>query len=127
MPFVLDIAKSEVKEIDLRQLAHLGDAVFELYEREIELLSNPNSKKMHASVVSRVNATAQAGLLENLMPDLTREESDLVRRARNLKPGNFKKIDQNTYRYATAFEALIGFLYLTDRNRLKEILEKTRR
>ena len=48
-----------------------------------------------------------------------------MRRARNLKVGNFKKVDQSVYRQATAFEALIGYLYVTDMERLKQILAIT--
>ena len=126
MPFVLKLDDGAVSDIDLRRLAHLGDAVFELYERELELLPNPSSKKMHDSVVSRVNARSQAKILENLMPHLNESEAYLVKRARNLKTSGYKKIDQNIYRYATAFEALIGYLYLSDQNRMIEILQKTR-
>ncbi len=71
----------QVKEIPLRSLAHLGDAVFELFERERELLASVTVKKMHDQVVSRVNSKEQARLIALLKPNLTEDELDIVRRA----------------------------------------------
>lgn len=111
---------SDVKDVSLRSLAHLGDAVFHLHEREREVARTSSARQMHKR--ARVKATQQAELLKLLMPALTENENDVVRRARNLKVGGFRKVDQNSYRHATAFEALLGFLYLTDQARLREIL-----
>lgn len=105
----------------MRQLAHLGDAVFHLFEREREIAKNSSASQMHKR--ARVGAIQQAKLLHQLEPLLTEPELDLTRRARNTKTSGFKKIDQATYRQATAFEALLGFLYLTDIVRLREILQ----
>lgn len=116
----------QVKEIPLRSLAHLGDAVFELFERERELLASVTVKNMHDQVVSRVNSKEQARLITLLKPNLTEDELDIVRRARNLKPAGFRRnVEQATLRQATAFEALIGYRFLTDENRLKELLDLT--
>ncbi len=82
-----------------------------------------SARQMHKR--ARVKATQQAELLQLVMPSLTEAESDLVRRARNMKATGFRKVDQNSYRHATAFEALLGYLYLTDFARLKEILQIT--
>lgn len=115
-----------VKEIDLRSLAHLGDAVFELHERERELLQQATVKSLHNKVVGRVNSKEQARLLVNLKPLLTEAEQDIVRRARNLKVSGFRRnVEQSVMRQATAFEALIGFLYLTDEARLQDLLALT--
>lgn len=116
----------QVKEIPLRSLAHLGDAVFELFERERELLASVTVKSMHDQVVSRVNSKEQARLIALLKPNLTEDELDIVRRARNLKPAGFRRnVEQTTLRQATAFEALIGYRFLTDENRLEELLDLT--
>lgn len=106
-------------------LAHLGDAVFELYEREREVLTASSAQKLHKNVVRRVNAVSQAAILEALMDHLVDAEKDIVRRARNLKVTGSRKVDQNSYRYATALEALVGYLYLTDKARLTEVLDLT--
>ena len=117
------IETSDVKDVSLRSLAHLGDAVFHLYEREREVTRTSSASQMHKR--ARVKATQQAELLQLLMPSLSEFELDLVRRARNLKATGFRKVDQTSYRHATAFEALLGYLYLTDFARLKEILRIT--
>ncbi len=117
------IETAQAKDVSLRSLAHLGDAVFHLYEREREVTRTSSASQMHKR--ARVKATQQAELLQSLMPFLTLAELDLVRRARNLKATGFRKVDQTSYRHATAFEALLGYLYLTDLTRLKEILQIT--
>lgn len=115
-----------VKDIPLRNLAHLGDAVFELFEREREVIAAATVRKLHNQVVSRVNSKEQARLLELLKPALTEDELDMVRRARNLKPGGFRRnVEQSILRQATAFEALIGYRFLTDEDRLQELLALT--
>ncbi len=116
---------AEAKEVPLRMLAHLGDAVFELYEREREVMTASNAQKLHKSVVRRVNAVSQAAILEALMEHLNDAEKDIVRRARNLKVSGSRKVDQTSYRHATALEALVGYLYLTDKVRLTELLDLT--
>ncbi|MBN8659376.1 MAG: ribonuclease III [Candidatus Obscuribacter phosphatis] len=129
LSFMPDLAQEErqraVKELDLRSLAHLGDAVFELYERQRQILEQSTVRKLHDKVVGRVNSKEQARLLLALKPHLTEEENDIVRRARNLKAGIRRNVEQATLRQATAFEALIGFLYLTDETRLRLLLDMT--
>ena len=119
-----------VKEVDLRSLAHLGDAVFELHTRERVFSSDrarvSSVQKLHNKVVGRVNSKEQARLLNMLKPHLNEIEEDIVRRARNLKVGGFRKnVEQSVLRQATAFEALIGFLYLLDESRLEVVLDLT--
>lgn len=111
-----------MQELSPRVLAHLGDGVFELFERERQVTQSRNAAKMHKRVQTRVNAVTQASILDQLMEHLSEEESDIVRRARNVKPNTYRKIDQSSYRKSTAFEALLGYLFLTNPQRLKEIL-----
>ncbi|MDX2105504.1 MAG: ribonuclease III domain-containing protein [Candidatus Melainabacteria bacterium] len=110
------------QELSPRLLANLGDAVFELFERERQVTVSRNAAKMHRKVQTRVNAVTQASILDQLMEHLNEEENDIVRRARNVKPNTYRKIDQSSYRKSTAFEALLGYLFLTNPQRLKEIL-----
>lgn len=111
--------------LSLSLLAHLGDAVFHLFEREKEIYSAVTAKQLHSRVNSRVNAEKQAELLDLLTPTLNEQELDLVRRARNMKASNLKRAAQAVSRKATAFEALLGFLYLEDPDRLRYILSLT--
>ena len=57
--------------------------------------------------------------------ELNDDEKNIVRRGRNAENHHVpKNATVEEYSYATAFEALIGYLYLTKQNvRLKEILE----
>ncbi|HOE56055.1 MAG TPA: ribonuclease III domain-containing protein, partial [Bacillota bacterium] len=71
-----------------------------------------------------VKAKAQADILGRINELLTPEEQDIVRRGRNTKSSTVpKNADILDYRYATGFEALIGFLYLTGQtDRLMEVI-----
>lgn len=119
------ISSEEAKLIPLRKLAHLGDAVFTLYDREREILSTQTVQEMHDRVSQRSSASHQAGLLEKIYPQLDELEKDLVRRARNIKAPSGRSGGQSIYRQSTAFEALLGYLYLTSRKRLWELLAMT--
>lgn len=119
------VEKEKAKLIPLKVLAHLGDAVFHLFERERQTLTIKSAAQLHMQAASRVSALKQAELLAELMPQLSEEEADIVRRARNLKVSNYRKSGQDIYRQATAFEALLGYLHLTDESRLLSILRLT--
>jgi ribonuclease-3 family protein len=123
--FGFSIGKNEAKNLPLRVLAHLGDAVFSLYERERAIAADASAQQIHRKVILRVSASKQADLLGELAPHLTVEEQEIVRMARNLKPSSYNKSGQAAYRKATAFEALLGYLYLTDIERLTELLAIT--
>lgn len=95
--------------------AYVGDAVYELYIRE-KLVQNTKQKphKLHIESIKYVKASAQAQTLKKLEENLTEEEKDVVRRTRNTKNHHLpKNANVNDYMYATAFEGLIGYLYLT--------------
>ena len=108
--------------INIRNLAHLGDSVYELFIREYTITQTQNIKNLHKLTVSYVNAEFQAELLNKLEPELNEKELDIVRRGRNLAVTTAKRINHKTHRIATAFEALLGFLYLYDKNRLQNVL-----
>ena len=107
-------------------LAFIGDAVHTKFVREYVLLNNENSKinNYHNLAKKFCNASRQKEALEKITPQLTEEEKDIVRRARNAKSKHkAKNYDEEEYKKATAFEALIGYLYLSKQNeRLDEIL-----
>ncbi len=99
------------------QLAYVGDAVWELLVRQHLILRRLNVHHMHSECISRVNAGAQAGYMVRLSPELTEEEAGIVQRGRNAhaRHPSPRNQDPADYAEATAFEALIGFLYLTGR------------
>jgi ribonuclease-3 family protein len=51
-------------------------------------------------------------------------EQDILRRGRNASPRGPKRLDAAIYQRATGFEAVIGYLYLTDPPRLEELLQR---
>lgn len=107
--------------------AYVGDAVYELYIRTyLTSTTKLNPHKLHIESIKYVKAGAQAQILEDLMNDLTEEEQNIVRRARNTRNHHLpKNANVTEYMYSTAFEGLIGYLYLTGQNdRLEEILKK---
>lgn len=109
-------------------LAYIGDAVYEVYIRKLVYsrgILSPD--RMNTAAVRYVRAEAQAAACDALFPELTEREQSVARRAKNHKitsmPGN---VDFMTYKKATAFEALIGYLDLAGaEERMMEILEKT--
>lgn len=105
--------------------AYIGDSVYEIFIRN-ELINNSNAKphKLHIETVKYVKAKAQVETLNKIYDLLTDEEKDIVRRGRNVQNHHVpKNVDVAEYAYATAFEALIGYLYLSKKDeRLKEIL-----
>jgi ribonuclease-3 family protein len=108
-------------------LAYVGDAVFELWVRERLAGREPGKvTDLHQAAVALVRAPAQAALLRRLAGLLTPEEEEIVRRARNAKSGPAPRgVPVQDYRHATAFEALLGYLYLNGRQeRLEDLLNQ---
>ncbi len=114
--------KIDPDKLSLRLLAGLGDAVNSLIERERAILHTHSAKQMHNWTKERVNAHAQARNLETLQPFLNEKEQDLIRRGANLKLSNYGKAGQMLARQATAYEILLGYLYLSNTARLHELI-----
>ena len=107
--------------------AYVGDSVYEIFIRT-HLVETTKLKphKLHIETIKYVKAKAQAEMLQKLQDILTDKEKDIVRRTRNTENHHLpKNANPTDYMYATAFEGLIGYLYLSGQNdRLKEILSK---
>lgn len=116
----------DANNINVIALAYLGDSVYEVYIRR--MLINKGYVKvddMQKKAVKYVSAKGQVEILNKLMDNniLSDIELDIVRRGRNYKRSiHPKNTDIVTYKSSTGFEALIGYLYLSDISRLKEIL-----
>ncbi len=105
--------------VPLRNYAHIGDAVWEVFVRDYTIFKTSNSKLLHKITTDRVKASFQKEMLEAIASDLTEDEQELARRGRNLPIPVARRSIQQEYRPATAFEVLIGFWYLHDKNRLE--------
>lgn len=121
--------KNERLDVDMMSpliWAYVGDSVYELYIRT-HLVNTTKLKphKLHIESIKYVKAKAQAEILEKLTEILTDQEKEIVRRGRNAENHHLpKNATIQDYMYSTAFEALIGYLYLTKQDeRLKEVLE----
>ena len=112
-----------MEEINLRNYAYLGDAVWELYIREKTIKKTNNSQKLHKITTSLVKTQFQCEVLHLIEPFLTVEEQEISRRARNLPIPTGRRNIQSEYRQATAFEALIGWWYSHDTTRYGEIIK----
>lgn len=95
-----------------RALAHLGDAVYELWVREAAIGYSEKSQELHRYTTLRVKAHTQAVLLDSLLPTLPGDLQALAKRAQNLPVSVNRRSNQTTHRKATALEAVIGFWYL---------------
>lgn len=117
--------KSKVELMSPLTWAYVGDSVYELYIRTY-LVETTNLKphKLHINAIKYVKAKAQAETLKAIQENLSEEEKEIVRRTRNTENHHVaKNADLTDYMYATAFEGLIGYLYLKDeKERLDEIL-----
>lgn len=122
--------KVNANQLNSLALAYVGDAVYEIYVRRHLLQSGkvkPNH--LHREGTKYVSAKAQCQVLFRMMDEklLSEEELAVVMRGRNAKSGTVpKNTDVQTYHYSTAFEALMGFLYLTEKiERLEELILKS--
>jgi len=113
-----------MEKYHLRAYAHIGDAIYEVFIREKVIKHTSNSKKMHELTTKYVKAEFQIEALNYLIPILTEEENDIVRRSRNMPSTTFRRANQSLHRQATAFESLLGFQYINDKTRYNEILAK---
>ena len=106
------------------ELAYIGDAVYELYVRKALLGSGEHVRSLHKKAIQLVCCEAQAKALESIEPVLSEEESNIVRRARNAHQSPPKRANAADYHKATALEALIGYLYLTNQTERIDTLFK---
>jgi len=114
-------------QISAPALAFIGDAVYDLYIRGL-LISQGirNTGRLHNNAVGYVKASKQREAYENILSILNETEMKIAKRGRNANMGSIpKNADPADYSFATAFETLLGYLYLMkDRNRLLVILNK---
>lgn len=117
-----------VKSYSPLALAYIGDSVHTLYIRtRIMAAGDKKVNELHKICSRFVKAKAQSDAIHALLPILTEEEEAVYKRGRNAKSyTTAKNADVTTYRHATGFEALIGYLYLCKNNeRLNFLLDRS--
>lgn len=121
--------EADVKQIKSLALAYMGDAVFEVYVREHLLkMGQVKPNALHQTAIKYVSAKAQASVILEWLEsnNLNTMEKSIVSRGRNAKSGSIpKNTTVQTYRYSTAFEALIGYHYLAGNSDRLSVLLKT--
>ena len=106
------------------ELAYLGDTIYDLYVRTHLVESGGKVGALHRQAIHLVCAHAQSEALYRIEGALTREEADVVRRARNAHQSPPRSADPAEYHRATGLEALAGYLYATGQlQRLGQLLE----
>ena len=118
-----------VKEINVLVLAYLGDTIYEDYIRKYLINTGiGNVNDLQKESLKYVSANGQADFIKKLLDEdfCSEEEIGIIKRARNNSSKSHpKSCDVVTYRYATALEALIGYLELSDnKKRIDEIMER---
>ena len=114
------------KDKNVLVLAYLGDAIYEVYIRKYLIDKNiVKVDNLQKEAIKYVSAKAQAKIINNLIEKniLTEEELEIFYRARNHKGTRHpKNTDIVTYKHSTGFEAIIGYLYLENKERLNKII-----
>ncbi len=117
-------------EISTNSLAFLGDSVFTQYVREkLILTSKEQAGKLHRKAIKYVSAKSQSIIMDKLieMNFLTEHELEAFKRGRNSNSATVpRNVDVQTYKIATGFESMIGYLYCEKQlDRIEEIFEKS--
>lgn len=119
------LTKPQSKNHNVLTFAYVGDALFTLFVRTyLAERSTAKSGILHTQTTKFVKASYQSKLIELLTANLNEEELQIVLTARNAKTKNIaKNSNLEEYKKSTSFEALIGYLYITNQlQRLTEIL-----
>lgn len=131
MNIIEDLIEPKKDELQVNMMnplvwAYIGDSVYEMFIRNY-LVNNSNAKvhELHINAIKFVKAQTQAEILKSLESLLNENEKNIVRRTRNTQNHHIpKNADPSDYMYATAFEGLMGYLYLNkQQNRLKIIFD----
>lgn len=109
-------------------LAYIGDSIYDLMvKNHFVIKSNMQPEKYHKVVTSIVSANAQSAFIDSYMDKLTEKEQAVYKRGRNSSPHTkAKNASLENYLKATGFEAVLGYLYLSEQeDRLKEIIDES--
>lgn len=110
-----------MQELNIKNYAHIGDSVYEVFIREHTIMMTANLNRLHKLTVHFVNAGFQTELLDKLQPFLDEKENDISRRARNIPTSSSRRIDRALHSTATSLEAIIGYEYVHNKERYSEL------
>ena len=124
--FHLSAPKQDLLNMSSLGFAYLGDAVSEVMVRAwLCLHGKLTPGRQHKAALAYVAAPRQAALLERILPLLTQEEAQVLKRGRNASPHSYPKgATRQEYLAATGLETLFGWLYLRgETDRLNTLFE----
>ena len=113
----LDLKKIDPSMYSPLALAYVGDDAYDLVIRTFLLnQGNMQVNKINKRANTIVKAETQSKMVGIIEPFLTDEELAIYKRGRNAKSATTaKNASVNDYRRATGFEALMGYLYLSEK------------
>ena len=119
--------QTQTKAMNPLALAYIGDGLFSDTVRKYLIgCGQQNVNLMTKASISYVRASAQAQIIHALIPELTEDELRIVKRGRNVHSQVPKNASAADYCYATGFEALLGYLYLSgEPQRLEDLMVKS--
>ncbi|QCE09041.1 uncharacterized protein LOC114183347 [Vigna unguiculata] len=108
-------------------LAYIGDCIYELYARRHFLFPPLSIEEYNVRVMAVVRCEAQDALLQKLLESsfLSDQERDVLRWGKNIvssKTKTKKRAGTAVYSRASSLETLVGYLYLTNVNRLEKLM-----
>ena len=120
------LSRTELMKIGSRELAYLGDSIYEACIRKRLMLDGvPEIRHMNERSEDYVSASSQAAILDEIKDELTDEEKAVARRGRNSRikhPAKSASIQE--YRKATALESVFGYLSVTGNDeRIEELAD----
>lgn len=120
-----ELSKKDIRTYSPLTLAYIGDSIYDLIIRTMLVeRGNAQVNRLHQNASKMVKASAQKDILHVIMDELTEEELGFYKRGRNAKSVTVaKNASMSDYRIATGFEALMGYLYMTEQmERIFELL-----
>lgn len=117
----------DVKELNGTAFAFLGDAVYSLHVREFYIEHGYRQGKVLQKLCNNyVSAKAQTKVFNRLNEQAFFNETELeiFKRGRNSIGHIPKNGNLQTYTVASGLEAIVGYLYLVDKERLELFFEK---
>lgn len=118
------LSKKDIRDYTGLELAFIGDAIWELEIRRYYLQFGYSIPTLNKYVKNKVNARYQSLIYKQIIEDLDEEFKTIGKRAKNSNIKTFPKTcTVMEYKEATALEAVVGAMYLLNREEeIKKII-----
>ena len=118
------LSTKDIRDYTGLELAFIGDAIWELEIRRYYLQFGYNIPTLNKHVKNKVNARYQSLIYKQIIEDLDEEFKTIGKRAKNSNIKTFPKTcTVMEYKEATALEAVVGAMYLLNKEEeIKKII-----